>query len=69
MSDVSERTVEIALRGESARLRVSYGVNDNPGHWGFDLLGLPEVAVAARGFPVLRVDVEHHVDGYGGYLG
>ncbi len=48
---------------------VSYGENDDPPRWGYDLLGLDFAWEVSRGFPVLRADVTYEGDGYAAVLG
>jgi hypothetical protein len=55
-----------ALAGEVV---VSFGENDDPAHWGYDLLGLDFPWEVSRGFPVFRADVAYAGDGYAAVFG
>lgn len=57
------------LRGRSGRVMVRYGLNENPEHWGYPLLGLDSsLADMSRGFPVVQAEVNHDAQGYGAVL-
>lgn len=57
------------MRELDGRVRVAYGVNDDPARWGFHLLGLEADLDVARGFPVIEAAVEYPAEGYAAYFG
>lgn len=57
------------LRGHDGNVTVEYSVNEDPGRWGYPLLGLSYPAEAARGFPVCRASVEYPGEGYAAAMG
>jgi hypothetical protein len=61
--------IPFELSGQAGEVVVSYGVNDDPPRWGYDLLGLDFPWEVSRGFPVLRADVTYEGDGYAAVLG
>jgi hypothetical protein len=65
------RVVEIpfTLREKPGRVRVRYGVNDDPRRWGYHLVGMPYDIERARGCPVVEATVHHPSEGYGAILG
>jgi hypothetical protein len=65
--EVSRTPFELAAR--AGEVAVSYGENDDPARWGYDLLGLDFAWEVARGFPVFRADVEYTGDGYAAVFG
>ena len=65
--DVSR--IPFELSGKAGEVVVSYGENDDPRRWGYDLLGLDFPWEVSRGFPVLRADVTYEGDGYAAVLG
>jgi hypothetical protein len=65
--EVSRTSFELA--GRAGEVAVSYGENDDPAHWGYDLLGLDFPWEVARGFPVFRADFEYAGDGYAAVFG
>jgi hypothetical protein len=62
-------TIPFTLRGANGTITVEYGVNEDPGRWGYPLLGLPDDPELARGCPVLHATVEHPGEGYAAALG
>jgi len=57
------------LRRVGGRVDITYGVNDDPARWGFDLLGMDMDSGVARGFPVIEARVRYPAEGYAGLLG
>ena len=66
---VKEKAYAFHLSGLRGEVRVVYGVNSDPAHWGYELLGLDFPSAVANGFPVLRADVTYEGDGYAATLG
>jgi hypothetical protein len=66
---VEESRFPFELSGRAGEAVVSYGRNDDPARWGYDLLGLDFPWEVARGFPVLRADISYAADGYAAVLG
>ena len=62
-------TFPFSLRGRDGALTVSYGANDDPEAWGYDVLGLPWPSDLARGLPVLTAQVSCQVRGYAAVMG
>ena len=62
-------TFPFSLRGREGALTVSYGANDDPEAWGYDLLGLPWPSSLAQGLPVLTAQVSCQVQGYAAVMG
>jgi hypothetical protein len=65
--EVSRTPFELSAR--AGEVLVSYGENEDPASWGYDLLGLDFPWEVSRGFPVLRADVAYEGDGYAAVLG
>lgn len=53
------RKIPFRMRGLSGEVTVEYGTNDDPLHWGYDVLGMyaPELA---KGFPVVQASVSSY---------
>jgi hypothetical protein len=68
---VSEPTLTISFRLNSldGRVRVEYGVNEDPMRWGYGLLGLSFPPEVARGFPVVQASVSYPAEGYAAHMG
>jgi hypothetical protein len=62
-------TGSFVLHGRAGEVTVSYGVNDDPAHWGYPVLGLPYPDDVARGFPVVEARVEYQGTGYHAFMG
>jgi hypothetical protein len=62
-------TGTFALHGRVGEVTVGYGVNDDPAHWGYPVLGLPYPDDVARGFPVVEARVEYEGGGYRAFMG
>lgn len=69
MPTVEVSRIPFELSGQAGEVVVSYGENDDPARWGYDLLGLDFPWEISRGFPVLRADVTYDGDGYAAVLG
>lgn len=61
--------IPFRLRGEEGRALFYYTVNEDPGFWGFDLLGLPFDIGLAKGFPVFLARTDFPAAGYRGEAG
>src|SRR5215208_7938436 len=69
MPSVEASSTPFELAARAGEVVLSYGENDDPAHWGYDLLGLDFPWEVARGFPVFRADVEYAGDGYAAVFG
>ena len=56
---VKEKAYAFRLSGRGGAVRVVYGINSDPAHGGYELLGLDFPSAVATGFPVLRADVTY----------
>jgi hypothetical protein len=56
------------LRDVPGRVVIRYGVNEDPGRWGYPLLGLGYDPDISRGFPVIEAAVDHPAEGYAAFL-
>jgi len=63
MPTVEVSRIPFELSGQAGEVVVSYGENEDPVRWGYDLLGLDFRWEISRGFPVLRADVTYEGDG------
>ncbi len=61
--------IPFTLRDGAGTITVEYGVNEDPGRWGYPLLGLPDDPKLASGCPVLHATVEYPGEGYAAVLG
>ena len=68
-SELPQEVFRFSLRGRSGTVTASYGPNDDPGRWGYDLLGLPWPTQLARGLPVLEARVRVELQGYAAVMG
>jgi hypothetical protein len=69
MSAMETSTTPFELSGRAGEVAVSYGENEDPVRWGYDLLGLDFPWEVSQGFPVFRADVTYDGDGYAAVLG
>jgi hypothetical protein len=60
--------IEFVLRGIPGRVLIHYGANDDPGRWGYPLLGMSYPAELAKGFPVIQAEVDYPAEGYAAIL-
>jgi hypothetical protein len=60
-------TLAFRLRDIEGRIRITYGTNEDPRRWGYDVLGLKYDIELARGFPV--IEAEYDAEGYAAILG
>ena len=68
-SDGALDAFEFSLHGRNGRVAVDFGPNDDPGRWGFGLLGLPWPTELAIGLPVLEARVSYPGEGYVAAMG
>ena len=64
-----ETTHSFSFRGREGRAAVTFGENEDPARWGYDLLGLPWPSSLALGLPVLEVELSTPLEGYGAVMG
>ena len=64
-----ELLLPFRIRDVDGSVRVSYGRNEDPRRWGYDLLGLDFDIDVARGFPVVEASVEWPLEGYAARMG
>jgi hypothetical protein len=57
------------LRGHDGVVSVSYGVNEDPDAWGFDLFDLPFDRALVRGFPLMLATITFAGSGYRALMG
>ena len=69
MSAMETSRTPFELSGRAGEVVVSYGENEDPVRWGYDLLGLDFPLEVSQGFPVFRADVTYDRDGYAAVLG
>ena len=66
---MTHTTFPFSLRGSEGTVRVSYGVNEDPDHWGYGVLGLAWPPSLANGLPVLEARVSSPLEGYAAVMG
>jgi hypothetical protein len=66
---VESTIFEFSVREAQGKVRVNYGVNDDPQRWGYHLLGLAFDINTAFGFPVIEAAVEYDAEGYAAFFG
>ena len=57
------------LRGHDGVVAVSYGVNEDPDAWGFDVFELPFDRGLVRGFPLMLATIAYAGPGYRALMG
>jgi hypothetical protein len=66
---VERQTQAFRLAGLEGAVEVMYGPNEDPQHWGYDLLGLDYPVTTAKGFPVIHAAVSYEGKGYAANFG
>ena len=57
------------LRGRDGLVTVAFGINEDPGAWGFERFDLPFDAGLVRGFPLIFAAVDYPGRGYEALMG
>lgn len=68
-SELPQTAFRFSMRGRRGSVTVSYGSNDDPGRWGYDLLRLSWPTYLARGLPVFQARVDVPLQGYAAVMG
>lgn len=69
MTATHKFSMKFSLRETEGSIEITYGRNDDPKQFGFNLLDLPFNIELAQGFPYLKASIKYQSDYYSAFFG